>query len=521
MRAVSIQGTPVPGDACSARVRAFPGMTVEPARDHVVRRARRAPSRAAHVLDPLDATQTSIWAKGPPARSRAALEKAGVDTYYMTTDRRRSARAPTCCSRRGRTPTCARSRSPPALLVLVGLLLYLQARQRSQAIASALGAADGARRGAEALSLCLEVGRDPARSRALLGAAVAIAAAQPVVKQIDPLPDRPPSPVVRRAVDVDPARGGGARRGRGRGRAGDELARPPGRRERGAARCLTPLAHLRGALEDLRHAERRRSRRCTRSTRRSPSARSPRWSGRRAAASRRCCARSRGSTGRAAGSLGAGGRELAHASPAALRHHRLATVTFVNQKAADNFVPHLTRARARRVAADGPRELLADFGLDRAPRLAADPALGRRAGAGRVRARARAGDAGDRRRRADGRARPRLRRPAARRRSARHAGEGAAFVIATHDADVIAIADRVLYLDRGPRRRRARARAPERRAVAAPADGESRRPCRGVGKSFRRGGETIEARARRDARAAPRRGRARCSAARARASRRC
>ena len=79
------------------------------------------------------------------------------------------------------------------VLVLVGLLLYLQARQRSQAIASALGRRMGLTRAAEALSLCLEIA-GILLFAAAVGAAVAIAAARPVVEQIDPLPDRPPSP---------------------------------------------------------------------------------------------------------------------------------------------------------------------------------------------------------------------------------------------------------------------------------------------------------------------------------------
>ena len=220
------------------------------------------------------------------------------------------------------------------------------------------------------------------------------------------------------------------------------------------------------------------------------------------------------------GSLRADGRELAHASPAELRHHRLATVTFVNQKAADNFVPHLTvrehaeslperRAPARRLRAG------------RARRLAADPALGRRAGAGRVRARARARDAGDRRRRADRRARPRLGRAAARRDPPpRGRGHG------VRDRDARRRRDRdrrprALPRPRPRRRRPGASRIGERRA-RPDGDGRARR-CRSAPSAsrFRRGSETIQALQRRDARAAPRRGRGACSAARARASRRC
>ena len=81
-------------------------------------------------------------------------------------------------------------------------------------------------------------------------------------------------------------------------------------------------------------------------------------------------------------------------------------------------------------------------------------------------------------------------------------------MVATHDADVIAIADRVLYLDRGRVVDAPERRASERRAVPAGVGRGRSRSVRGVGKSFRpRLGDDPGA-ARRDARAAPRRGRA-------------
>jgi ABC-type lipoprotein export system ATPase subunit len=192
------------------------------------------------------------------------------------------------------------------------------------------------------------------------------------------------------------------------------------------------------------------------------------------------------------GSLRANGEELSHASPAGLRHHRRATVTFVNQKAADNFVPHLTvheHAEADPAAAE---RLLADFGL--AHRLGSKPAElsgGEQARAAFAIALARSTPAivadeptAEHDRDSAGRLLAAIRR---------HAGEGTAFVIATHDPDVIAIADRVLYLDRG-------------RVVASPehasGGGGRARPAgtdelaasaRGASKSFRRGSEVIEA----------------------------
>ena len=270
----------------------------------------------------------------------------------------------------------------------------------------------GLGRGAETLSLCLECA-GILLFAGVLGATVAIAAAQPVVKQIDPLPDRPPAPVfVVPSTSILlrlAALGGAGRRSRG----DYELARAAGRRERGAAcrlsRCVTCAGLSKtyetpsGGIEALHSVD------ASFTVGEITAVVGPSGSGK-STLLRALAGLDRPSTG----SLRADGRELAHASPAELRHHRLATVTFVNQKAADNFVPHLTvREHAESLPEAG--RLLADFGLGRARRLAADPALGRRAGAGRLRARARARDAGDRGRRADRRARPRLGRAAARR----------------------------------------------------------------------------------------------------------
>jgi hypothetical protein len=80
------------------------------------------------------------------------------------------------------------------ILALLGLLLYLQARQRSQAIASALAHRMGFRRLAETLSLTLELCAILGFA-GLLGGGVAIAAAAPIVHRIDPLPVDPPSPL--------------------------------------------------------------------------------------------------------------------------------------------------------------------------------------------------------------------------------------------------------------------------------------------------------------------------------------
>src|SRR5581483_3829452 len=144
------------------------------------------------------------------------------------------------------------------------------------------------------------------------------------------------------------------------------------------------------------------------------------------------------------GTLTVAGRELQAVAPGVLRDHRRTVVTYVNQKAAENFVPHLTV----REQTGGAARLLAEFGL--AARVHSRPSElsgGEQARAAFALALARRtpivvvdeptaeldrGSAG-----------PLL--EAIR----EHAVAGVGFVVATHDPDVIAIADRVLRLDRG------------------------------------------------------------------------
>jgi ABC-type lipoprotein export system ATPase subunit len=193
-----------------------------------------------------------------------------------------------------------------------------------------------------------------------------------------------------------------------------------------------------------------------------------------------------------AGSLRANGDELSHASPEGLRRHRLETVTFVNQKASDNFVPHLTVAEHGEASPGAAEGLLADFGL--AGRLGSRPAElsgGEQARAAFALALARSTPAIV----ADEPTAELDRDSASRLLEAirRHAGEGTAFVLATHDPDVVAIADRVLYLDRGRVVEGPKARSGAARRAVGPSTGEVAVSVRGVAKSFRRRAEVIQA----------------------------
>jgi putative ABC transport system ATP-binding protein len=188
------------------------------------------------------------------------------------------------------------------------------------------------------------------------------------------------------------------------------------------------------------------------------------------------------------GSLEVAGTSLADASPRVLRLHRRDVATYVSQKAADNFVPHLTM----REQDDGRAvDFLREFGL--AHRLDAKPielsggeqaraafalALARRTPlviADEPTAELDRGSAG-----------PLLEAVRS------HAGAGVAFVIATHDDDVVAIADRVLRLDRG-RVVEEDAYVPAGRSAPTGSFGETVLVARGLRKEYRRGPETIRA----------------------------
>jgi ABC-type lipoprotein export system ATPase subunit len=188
------------------------------------------------------------------------------------------------------------------------------------------------------------------------------------------------------------------------------------------------------------------------------------------------------------GSLDVGGKSLGDAAPRALRLHRRDVATYVSQRAADNFVPHLTM----REQDDGRAvQLLREFGL--AHRIDAMPvelsggeqaraafalALARRTPlviADEPTAELDRGSAG-----------PLLEAVRG------HAGAGVAFVIATHDEDVIAIADRVLRLDHG-RVVSEDVHRPGDRTAPRPPSGETVLVARGLRKDYRRGPETIHA----------------------------
>jgi putative ABC transport system ATP-binding protein len=192
------------------------------------------------------------------------------------------------------------------------------------------------------------------------------------------------------------------------------------------------------------------------------------------------------------GSLVVAGTELAEATPSALRRHRRTLATYVNQKAADNFIPYLTVAEQAEGDHEAAVELLTGFGLaHRVHSLPAELSGGEQARAAFALALLRGTPlliADEPTAELDtGSAAPLLETIRS------HAGAGTAFVIATHDPDVMAIADTVLRLERGRVISPDEQPVPLGRSSPRSGGGEPVVTVRGVTKSFRAGPETIAA----------------------------
>jgi putative ABC transport system permease protein len=82
-----------------------------------------------------------------------------------------------------------------AVIALIGLLLYLQARQRSRELSYALGRRMGLSSGAHRLAVAAEIAGLLA-SAYVMGSVLAITTALLVYRRLDPLPQLPPAPVL-------------------------------------------------------------------------------------------------------------------------------------------------------------------------------------------------------------------------------------------------------------------------------------------------------------------------------------
>jgi hypothetical protein len=192
-KAIWMQGTRIPARVV-ARVFVFPGMSEGVPVVIADRSALIATAKKAGLVDPLTDATTYVWAKGPPAAAARALEAPPVEAAFVSSI--------DAFRKQPDVVTATRAFSymrlmavASGVLVFLGLVLYLGARQRSQAVASSLAARMGLRRRTEILSLALELGAVTLVA-ALVGGVVAVAAAAPIVGHVDPLPAYPPGPAL-------------------------------------------------------------------------------------------------------------------------------------------------------------------------------------------------------------------------------------------------------------------------------------------------------------------------------------
>lgn len=174
------------------RIATFPATTAGRPALVVPAAALRSAARRVGLDDPLANATGYLWARGDPAVIVPALRRSSLAPAYLTTvDHLRQAPSVRAA---GRTNGFLRTVGlAGAALALVALLLYLQARQRGQVVASALARRMGLAGGADAAALALEAAAVVAVAT-VVGIAVAVAVAHPLVPRVDPLPQYAPGP---------------------------------------------------------------------------------------------------------------------------------------------------------------------------------------------------------------------------------------------------------------------------------------------------------------------------------------
>jgi hypothetical protein len=172
----------------------LPGSTAGRPALLVSRAALHRVARTARILDPPPLATGYVWAKGDPRRILPMLEASALAPAYLTTLSHIYDDASAGAAKRSYRYVKVIG-GAAAVLALLALLLYLQARQRSQLIASAIVARMGLDRRRDAAALGLEAGGIVLLA-GVVGAAVAIAAASPITRHVDALPQYAPSPVL-------------------------------------------------------------------------------------------------------------------------------------------------------------------------------------------------------------------------------------------------------------------------------------------------------------------------------------
>jgi putative ABC transport system permease protein len=184
------------------RPRAFPGMSRR--RPLVV--AAEAPLLAAiaraGVANPLDdpAAFTELWARGETERTARLLASSEARPFPLTT----------AAEARSRPEVTAFTRTfaflealglAAGLLAVVGLVVYLQVRQRGRVVAFGLARRMGLARRAHLGALALELGLSLAAALAI-GLVLALAAARLVLTEVEPLASISPVPLFEAPVPL-------------------------------------------------------------------------------------------------------------------------------------------------------------------------------------------------------------------------------------------------------------------------------------------------------------------------------
>jgi putative ABC transport system permease protein len=169
----------------------FPGTTAGRPALVVSAHALAAAAARGHVPYPGPGAQGLLWAKGSPRTLIPRLAASSLYPFYLTTISHIREDGSVVASERSFRYVRAIGEVAGALSLL-GLLLYLQARQHGQRIASAFARRMGLGSAGDAGALATE-GALAVAVGVAVGIAAALLTATPLIRKIDPLPAYPPS----------------------------------------------------------------------------------------------------------------------------------------------------------------------------------------------------------------------------------------------------------------------------------------------------------------------------------------
>jgi len=141
-----------------------------------------------------ETASTELWVRGDPGRATIALRDPRITVYQVVTagDVKELPRVATVIDMFAVLDALALA---TGVLVIAALLMYLQARQRSQIVAYGLSIRMGMGPASHRRSLALEVG-SMLGGAFVLGVGLGLAASVLLVGRLDPLPVVPPDPLL-------------------------------------------------------------------------------------------------------------------------------------------------------------------------------------------------------------------------------------------------------------------------------------------------------------------------------------